>query len=107
MSSRNARIHSAILPELKRWRCLSDVPNVNDFSGETWMLLAFAASCGIVGILYTAAAVIRDESRLRATLAKADRLRHQWTKGRHGDDFDVEIVGQGPIEPETPAKQAA
>jgi len=88
-------------------RCRSDVAHVSDFSGETWMLLAFAAACGIVGILYTAAAVIRDESRLRATLAKAERLRTQWTKGRHmTEEFEVEIVGQGPLEPEA-SKRAA
>jgi hypothetical protein len=80
---------------------------VNDFSSETWLVLAFAAAAGIVGILYTAAAVIRDETRLRDTLAKADRLRTQWAKGRNleKEEFEVEIVGQGPLEGD--AKKAA
>ncbi len=80
---------------------------MSDFSSETWLLLALAAGAGIVGILYTAAAVIRDESRLRDTLTKADRLRTQWAKGRNleKEEFEVEIVGQGPLD--DGAKKAA
>lgn len=73
---------------------------MGSWSDGTLALIVLASAAGVVALLYTVSAAIRDEVRVRETKQKADMLRRKWHIERTRAEEIIEVD-------EAPAQTAA
>lgn len=77
-----------------------DAAAMGSWSDGTLALIVLASAAGVVALLYTVSAAIRDEVRVRETKQKADMLRRKWHIERNKAEEIIEVD-------EAPAQTAA